>query len=67
MKIQNQPAVIPAKAGTQEKVEKKRSISYKLEKSVLFQRTHWVPAFAGMTTGGNASTNITSNLRYITL
>ena len=65
MKIQTQQFVIPAKAGTQEKVEKKRPISYKLEKIILFQWTFWVPAFAGMTTGGNVGAYITLNSRYI--
>jgi|JI6StandDraft_1071083.scaffolds.fasta_scaffold550327_2 hypothetical protein len=61
MKIQTHQLVIPAKAGTQEKVEKKRPISHELEKIVLFQMPDWVPAFAGMTTGGNASANIKLN------
>jgi hypothetical protein len=64
MKVQTSLFVIPAKAGTQEKLEKKRPISYKLEKSVLFQGTHWVPAFAGMTTGGSASAYIISSSHY---
>jgi len=49
MKIQTHPLIIPAKAGTQEKVEKKRPISYIMEKIVLFQWIYWIPAFAGMT------------------
>jgi hypothetical protein len=52
MKIQTSQFVIPAKAGTQEKVEKKRLFHINWEKIVLFQRPDWVPAFAGMTTGG---------------
>ena len=51
MKIQIPQFVIPAKAGTQEKVEKKRPLSINWEKILLFQRSDWVPAFAGMTTG----------------
>jgi hypothetical protein len=65
MKIQISQFVIPAKAGTQEKVKKKRPISYKLEKIVLFQRTHWAPAFAGMTTRGNICAYIMSNLSFL--
>jgi hypothetical protein len=61
MKIQTSQFVIPAKAGTQEKVEKKRSISYKLRKIVLFQNSDWVPAFAGMTNWGSLCAHITSN------
>jgi hypothetical protein len=63
MKIQTLQFVILAKEGTQEKVEKKRPISYKLEKIVLFQMPDWVPAFAGMTNWGNSSAYITSNSR----
>jgi hypothetical protein len=33
MKIQNPPLVIPAKAGNQKKVEKKKIVSYKLGKN----------------------------------
>ena len=65
MKIQTPQFVIPAKAGTQEKVEKKRPISYKLEKIIFFQWPGWVPAFAGMTNWGNVSAYITSNLRLL--
>jgi hypothetical protein len=51
MKIQTPQFVIPAKAGTQEKVEKKKLSRINWKKTVLFQRSDWVPAFAGMTTG----------------
>jgi hypothetical protein len=62
MKTQTHPRVIPAKAGTQEKVEKKKPLSIHWEKIVLFQRPDWVPAFAGMTTWGNASAYVTSKV-----
>ncbi|MBP9682753.1 MAG: hypothetical protein KBD76_15225 [Bacteriovorax sp.] len=65
MKIQTPQFVIPAKAGTQEKAEKKRPISYKLEKIVLFQTSDWVSAFARMMNWGNASAYIMSNSRYV--
>jgi hypothetical protein len=51
MTIQTSQFVILAKAGTQKKVEKKRSSYINWEKTVFYQRYDWVPAFAGMTTG----------------
>jgi hypothetical protein len=45
MKIQTPQFVIPAKAGTQEKVEKKKPSHINWGKIVLFQRSDWVPAF----------------------
>ena len=65
MKIQNHQVVIPAKAGTQEKVEKKRPLSINWEKILLFQRSDWVPAFAGMTTGGETCVCLLSDFSYI--
>ncbi|MBP9692389.1 MAG: hypothetical protein KBD90_03550 [Alphaproteobacteria bacterium] len=38
MKIQTHPLVIPAKAGTQEKIEKERPISYKLGKNCFVSK-----------------------------
>jgi hypothetical protein len=61
MKMQNPPLVIPAKAGTQEKVGKKRLSHINWEKIVLFQKTGGVPAFAGMTIGGKTCAYLTSN------
>jgi len=65
MKIQTHQLVIPAKAGTQEKVEKKSPFHINWEKIVLFQPPDWVPAFAGMTNWGNINAYITSNLRIL--
>jgi hypothetical protein len=64
MKIQNPPLVIPAKAGTQEKVGKKEPSRINAKKLTLLPRIDWFPAFAGMTTGGSASANVTSPSRY---
>ena len=58
------PLVIPAKAGIQEKVEKKRPSRINWKKIFLFQKLDWIPAFAGMTNWENASGHITSNSRY---
>ncbi|MBP9692548.1 MAG: hypothetical protein KBD90_04365 [Alphaproteobacteria bacterium] len=60
MKIQTSQFVIPAKAGTQEKVEKKKLSHINWGKIVLFQRPVWVPAFAGMTAGGETCAYFTS-------
>jgi hypothetical protein len=64
MKFKTHQFVIPAKAGTQEKVEKKKLSHISWEKIVFFERTAWFPAFAGMTNWGNANAYIASNSHF---